>query len=171
VPLNMKALEEGSIFWSADEYWAVIGERARLEVTPHDDWNRDLGRIHAPDMPGGPATLRFNPDIVTNQVMDFMVKRYRDLDRLTVMSHMNRYMVMNEFLRVNEERLIADDMIRAAGPDYQKDELGLHSALVEALAESRYEAKMINAGGHEVRTFDYDEVVQLAKAKIKEHGD
>jgi hypothetical protein len=169
----MKALDEGSIPWSAEEYWAVIGERGRLEVTPHDDWNRNLGVIHVPDMPGGPTTLRFNPDMVTNQVMTFIAKRYHEqqLDQLTIMSHMNRYMVMNEFLRVNEQRLIAEDLIRVTGPDYQEGEVGVHSALVEVLAESRYETTRINEGGHEVRTFDYDKVVQAAKLKIEEHGD
>lgn len=150
----------------------MIEERARLEVTPHDDWRRIFGGFIMPDMLGGPIGFSFNPDNVSNQVMDFMVRRYRaqGLDQLNIMSHMNRYMVMNEFFHVNTERLTADEMI-VEKPEYQDGQVGLSHSLVEVLAAAPYEATMMNTSGHEVRTFDYDKVVEAARDKMAAKDD
>ena len=156
-------IERGLIPWSADEYFAVLDERARLAATPHDDWDRrPKGFVYEG------VKYRFNPDVHENQLMDFMVNRYRGQDHTTTVSHMNRYFTINEFLSTNIERLIGDGVIRPAACD--DGSIGLPEALIEVLASVTYDATMRNLGGHEVPTFSYEAVVAAAKARLAEEG-
>ena len=133
--LDPRVAMNGSIPWSGEEFWAIADEEMRLMDTPHDDWNRNLPSLRFKGEDGAaPSTLRFNPDKRDNQVMHIMVERYRDLDNTARISHMNRYMLMKQFMHEQRARLIADEFIRPTAG--QPDEIAM--ALLDVLAEQPF---------------------------------
>jgi hypothetical protein len=141
-PPDFHRVQLGGIPWSAEEFWVVAEHEMRLIETPQDDWDRRAKRVTL-DVGRGPERYRFNPDIRTNQVMSFMADRYREHGVTTSASHMNRYLTMKEFLHVYHDRLVAD---RLVGPGEGGEE-GVASALIEVLAEARFDATHKNLGG------------------------
>ena len=161
-PPGFDAVRIGSIAWSAAEFWAVAEHEMHLIDTPQDDWDRKPLRVTV-DVGRGPETYRFNPDMRLNQVMSFMVDRYRDLDATTKASHMNRYMTIKEFTSVNHERLVADGFIKIGGEGGQE---AVASALIDVLVEAPFATMYPNAGGHETPTFDYAAIAAETRRRM-----
>jgi hypothetical protein len=107
---------------SGESPWSLIGlgevltHAAGLHKTPHDDWDRREKGVNLLNDDGTVSRLVFNPDMLENQVMSFIVKRLRDegADEEMVMSHGWRFWESMAFLtqnaaRLREERLVIDD--------------------------------------------------------------
>lgn len=161
-PPDFDAVRLGSIAWSADEFWAVAEHEMHLIDVPQDDWDRKPLRVTV-DVGRGSETYRFNPDVRLNQMMSFMLDRYRDFDATTKASHMNRYMTIKEFTSVNHERLVVDGFIQVGGEDGQE---AVASALIEVLVEAPFATTYRNAGGHETPTFDYAAIAAEARRRM-----
>lgn len=160
-------VQTGEIPWTGEEFWAVADHEQHLIDTPHDDWDRRPKRF-AVDLGRGPEVYGFNPDMRLNQVMDFLVARYRHLDRTTVASHMNRYMVIKEFMATYRPRFKQDGLIQAGDG---AGEEGIAMALIDVLATARLDAEHANKGSHLTPTFDYARVVAEAKRRMAAEED
>lgn len=158
----MPGVDDGGIPWSAEEYFAVLDERIRLVETPQDDWNRRLQQFILDD-----KGYRFNPDIIENQLSNFMVARYREVPKLTVMSYLHRYFTINEFLSHYQYHLLRDQILRS-GKDGAVE---VPVALIEVLATTAYDGTHHNPGGHLVATFNYERVVRECQEKLQTEDD
>jgi hypothetical protein len=148
---------DGSIPWSAAEYWALLREGERLHALPHDDWDR---RPRGVVVPGG-SRIGLMPDSLVAQMGLYLVERYRDLPYETSMSHVYRWLTIAEFLKMHRDRLRADEMIvQGAEPR----DLRVSVDLIEVLAVARYNATFKD-GTEDVTTFDYEEVVGAVRAR------
>jgi hypothetical protein len=159
---DLKIVQAGTIPWTSDEFWTVMQHEMQLVDTPQDDWDRTPKRF-AVDVGRGPEMYGFNPDIRANQVMSFIIARYREMDRTTVASHMNRYLSIQDFISVNRERLIDDQLMLRE----HEDGMGIAEALVDVLVEAPLDASYTNLGGHPTPTFHYERVVAEAHRRVQ----
>ena len=71
---NVQSMLTGDIPWSADELGEVLDHASKLHNTPHDDWDRREKGINLVADDGSVSRVVFNPDMMPNQVMDFLIK-------------------------------------------------------------------------------------------------
>jgi hypothetical protein len=154
----------GEIPWSADELGAVLDHAVELHHTPHDDWNRREKGVNLLNDDGSVDRLRFNPDMIENQMMDYLISRLRKqgVSQPVMMSHGWRFMETMAFLnehskRLRQEALIVDDPNDA-------DALMISEGLIAALATARYDGVKLQGPKREpVRTFHLERIIEEAK--------
>ncbi len=168
--VDTEAIQTGAIPWSENELVEAMDHFEWLSTTPHDDWDRKPERISIEFGDGRVETLRFNPDMVDNQMASFIRDRCRarGYDRTTTMSHMWRFMEIRSFVAQKYERLVADGLIR---PEPNQERAAYFATeLFAELAVAPYAAVTVHERtGESGRTFDYEAVVAGAKARMSDN--
>ena len=154
----------GEIPWSREEMGEALSRAATLHMTPHDDWDRRQKGLDLVDDDGSVSRIIFNPDMMPNQIMDFIIARQRakGASEEVMMSHMWRFMESMAFLKQNDARLRESELIIDDPND--PDAAMISEALIEVLATARYEGVSLQGrDGDPVRTFHVERVIAEAK--------
>jgi len=144
---------------------------AALHNTPHDDWNRQEAGVSIANDDGSVSRVVFNPDIMLNQVMQWLMARFRKqgLSDETKMSHAWRFMEVQAFLADHAAALRREGLVRddATEPDCAS----ISSALMEVLATAKYEGVRLHGPAREpVPSFHVDRVIAEAKKRDSDAG-
>jgi hypothetical protein len=170
-PVDDKRVRSGEIPWSLDDLGAAFERAAALHNTPHDDWERKEVGVSIADEGGSVSRLVFNPDIMLNQIMQWLMVRFQKqgLSRETKMSHAWRFMEIQALLADHDAVLRREGLVK--DDPTEPDCASISSALMEVLATARYEGVRLQGPEREpVPAFHLDRVIAEAKKRDSDGG-
>jgi hypothetical protein len=154
----------GEIPWTQEGLEEALAHIAKLHNTPRDDWDRRKKGITLIDDDGSLSRITFNPDMMPNQIMDFIIARGRERgeSQEKIMSHSWRFMEIMGFLRDNDSRLREEKLVMDDPTDPAASMIS--GSLLRILATARYEGVALQGPNRDpVRSFHTDRVITEAR--------
>ena len=159
---DLRRAFKGDIPWSLEEFNEAIEWEMKLRRTPQDDWDlSEMPKVNLCDEETGEVeVLGFNKYHPVNQLARHFFSRYSDGD--VAVSHLNRYIKIQQFLAAHCERLTVEGWLVRDCKMLRYD-----SKLLHALCQITYTGR-VEEDGDVLEDFDYDDIVEMARSLPEE---